>query len=214
MSIQKIIDTAQRIEFDRRKTVGQSISRSQRMKTAERLSAQPFKLTVSPPAVLDYASNRSTIEAIQAVDRNVESTVKLGNNNKTAYLTAYQGGLNVSDRAALTVTNFTLTSVTIGGLPSVSSSTYIFKAGDWIQPSLSRYPYIVTQDVQRGTGSAVTATVHRTLITSESTTITGALLIGTDTTMKVLVADLPTYELGTYKRLNFTGDFTLVEKII
>ena len=35
MSIQNIINRAQQIEIDRRRMVGQSISRSQRIKTAE-----------------------------------------------------------------------------------------------------------------------------------------------------------------------------------
>lgn len=215
MSIQTIIDRAQKITFDRRRVVGQSVSRSQRVKTAERLTAQPFRLTVTPPAYLDYGTNRSVIEAIQLVDRNVEATIKLANNTKTAYITQYQGGLNTAQLAALTVTNFTMTSVTISGLPGVASSTLVFKSGDWIQPVNSRYPYIVTSDVTRGTGATVTATVHRNLITSEVTTITNAgLLVGTDTTLKVVITELPTYELGLHKFVNFTGDFGLVEKII
>lgn len=215
MSIQTIIDKAQKITFDRRRVVGQTISRSQRIKTAERNTAQPFRLTVTPPGYLDYGTNRSTIEAIQLIDRNVEATIKIANNNKTRYITDYQGGLSKAQLSGLTVTNFTLTSVTISGLPSVSSSTYVFKAGDWIQPINSRYPYIVTSDVIRGVGTEVTATVHRNLITSESTTITNAaLLVGTDTTLKVVITELPTYEIGLHKFVNFTGDFGLVEKII
>lgn len=219
MSIQTIIDRAQKITFDRRRVVGQSVSRSQRVKTAERLTAQPFRLTVTPPAYLDYGTNRSTIEAIQLIDRNTEATIKIANNTKTAYITQYQGGLSGAQLAALTVTNFTLTSVTISGLPSITgtitSSTLVLKSGDWIQPVNSRYPYIVTSDVTRGTGSLVTATVHRNLITSEVTTITNAgLLVGTDTTLKVVITELPTYEIGLHKFVNFSGDFGLVEKII
>ena len=223
MSLQTIIDKASKIVFDRRRVVGQSVSRSQRVKTATRNSSQPWKLTVSPPPILSYADNRSTIEAIMTADRNTEQTIKLANNPRLNYLNEYQGDLTNLQLTALTITNFTSTTVTVGGLPNigasaqvglVSSSTVVFKPGDWIQPRDSRYPYIVTNTVTRGTGSVVTATVNRSLITSEATTVTTSMLVGTQTSLTVVVTQLPTYELGQWKRVNFSGDFELVEKII
>ena len=50
----------------------------------------------------------------------------------------------------------------LGSLPSISSSAYIVKTGDFIQ--VERYAYIATEDVQRGGGSTVNIPVHRTLI--------------------------------------------------
>lgn len=214
MSIQAIIDSAQSIEIDRRRVVGQSVSRSQRIKSAERLTAQPFLITVTPTARLRYSSNRDTIEDIMTVDRMTESQVNLANVSGMRYLTEYQGQLNTSQLSGMTITNFTGTSVTLGGLPTTASTTYIFRKGDYIQPALSRYPYIVTEDLQRGTGSAVTATVHRNLITSEATTVTGAMLVGTATTMRVVISQLPTYKLILKDYVEFTGEFILSEKVI
>ena len=214
MSLQTIIDRASKIIFDRRKTVGQTVSRSQRIKTAERNSGQPWKITVTPPPILTYADHRDTIEAIMTADRNTEQTVKLSNTPGMSYLTEYQGSLTKAQLNALTVTNFTSTSVTIGGLPTVSTTTVVFQPGDWIQPTNSRYPYVVTNTVRRGVGTAVTATVNRSLITTENTTVTGALLVGTNTSLTVVVTQLPTYELGQFKRVSFSGDFELVEKIV
>ena len=57
-------------------------------------------------------------------------------------------------------------------------------------------------------------TVNRSLITSEATTVTTAMLVGTQTSLTVVVTQLPTYELGQWKRVNFSGDFELVEKIV
>lgn len=214
MSIQAIIDSAQTIEFDRRKIVGQTVSRSQRIKTAERASAQPFKLTVTPPAFLRYSTNRDLIEAIQSTDRNNEVQINLANNTKMAYLTAYQGRLNNTQLNALTITNFTTSTVTIGGLPGVASSTVVFQPGDFIQPENSRYPYIVTNTVTRGTGSVVTATVHRPAILSEGISLNTGIKVGTSCTMQVVVATLPTYEVVPHDRLQFKSEFVLVEKII
>ena len=218
MSLQTIIDTAQKIVFDRRKVVGQTISRSQRIKSAKRNSANPLALTVTPSAYFNYATARSTVEGVMSYDRYQEIQVKLGNNTRTAYLNEYRGSLSKVQVALMTITNFTLTSVTIEGLPAIggaiTSTTTILKAGDWIQPYWSRYPYIVTEDVQRGSGSVATATVHRNLITSESTTVTGTMLVGTDTSLRVVITELPTYEIGLYKQLSWSGDFKVVEKII
>jgi hypothetical protein len=218
MSIQTIIDRASAIEFDRRKIASQSVSRSQRIKTAERNSAQPLKLTVTPPGILKYSTNRGVIEAIQTTDRVTEIQISLSNNTKLRYLTALQGELTYAQVSAMTITNFTLTSVTLGGLPpiagAVTSSTVIFKSGDYIQPAGSRYPYIISNTVLRGTNSVVTATVHRNLITSEATTVTGAILVGNTCTFRMIVNSLPTYQIVPYDMVKFTGDFTLVEKII
>lgn len=218
MSLQTILDQSQKIVFDRRQIVGATVSRSQRVKTARRNSAVPFVFTITPSAFSSYAAARELVEGIMLNDRYAEFTIKLGNNLKTAYINEYRGALTRTQYNAMTITNFTLTSVTIGGLPAiagaVTSNTNILKAGDWIQPYWSRYPYIITADVKRGTGTEATATVHRNLITSEATTVTGTMLIGTDTTMKVLISELPTYEIGLYKQLSWSGDFNLVEKII
>ena len=218
MSIQSIVDRAQAIEFDRRAIVAQSISRSQRIKTAERNSGQPLQMMVTPPGMLKYSTNRGVIEAIMTTDRVSEVQINLANNTKMRYLTALQGELTYTQVTAMTITNFTSTSMTLGGLPaisgSVTSSTVIFKPGDYIQPAGSRYPYIITNTVIRGTNTVVTATTHRSLITSEATTVTGAILVGNTCTFQMVVLTLPTYKLVSNDRVQFTGDFTLVEKII
>jgi hypothetical protein len=214
IGLQKIVDTSTRINFDRRRVVGQSISRSQRIKTAERASAQPWKLTISPAPIFDYTSARPYIEAIMLADRNTEVKVNLGKNTRMNYLTAYQGAMTSAQLSALTVTNFTNTSMTIGGLPSVAATRVMFQAGDFIQPFWSRYPYVVTEQVLRGTGTNIVVNTNRPRITSEATTVTGTLLVGTQTSFTCVITQLPTYELSQWQRVNFSGDFELVEKIV
>jgi len=214
MTFQTIINRAQSIEFNRRRVVGQSISRSQRIKTAERVSAQPFVLTVTPQARFTFESERPTIEMIQNFDRNEECPVQIGQIEGLRFINSYLGSLSSGELSALTITNATSTSITIGGLPSVSSSTVIFKAGDWIQPTDSRYPYIVTEQVLRGTTSTVTATTHRPIITSEGISLTGPLKIGTQTTMVVIASQFPTYSVIDHNWAQYNGDFVFVEKVI
>lgn len=224
MTIQVIINSAQSIEFDRRRVVGQTISRSQRIKTAQRLTAQPFVLTITALARFRFNEVRYVLESIMAADRTAEQTINLASNPNLDYLTKYNGDLTNSQLANLTITNFTSTTITIGGLPSIgatdrfgntiSSSSQVFEGGDWIQPINSRYPYIVSASVNRGSGSTITATVHRSLITSEGISVLTPLNVGTATTMRVVVQELPTYKLIMKDWAEFTSDFVLVEKVI
>lgn len=223
MSIQTIIDKAQRISFDRKRMVSQTMSRSQRIKTSERASAQPLKIKVTPPGLLKYSDNRDTIEAIYTADRVEEQTINLANNANMSYLTEYQGNLTSTQLNALTITNFTTTNVTLGSLPSIgslgrvgliNSSTVIFSPGDFIQPHWSRYPYIVNQTVRRGSSSTVQFTVNRPAITSEAVTLTGAIIVGEDVSFKMVVVGLPNYQITQKDYFQFDGDFELVEKIV
>ena len=67
--LQTIIDSCVNLEFDRRRIVASSVSRSQRIRTAERMAAQP----PSPP--LDYSNTFSVgMEYILSVVANSSSS--------------------------------------------------------------------------------------------------------------------------------------------
>ena len=232
MSIQAIINSAQTMEFDLRKTIGQSISRSQRIKTAERATAQPFVITITPTARFRFSENRGILETIVNTDRNTETQVYIGSGN-LSYINEYRGNyFSIGSPCVQTpkIVDFTGTTVTMSvewdgisfGCVFPGTSQYL-KAGDWIQPANSRYPYIVTSDVTTAatvTGtpyntSTFTATVHRPLITSEGINVNNqTLYYGTQTTLRVLVSQIPTYRLRQKDWAEFTDDFVLIEKVI
>ena len=214
MNIQDIIISAQSIEFDRRRVVGQTVSRSERLRTAERASATAFKFRVSPPARLRFSTNRDLVEGIAYYDRSQEQIIGFSGN--LSYITQYQGECTQAQLDAMTITNFVTATITIGNLTSTSSSVLLFKAGDWIQPETSRYPYIVTTDVQRGSTSTVQVSVHRSLIPDVDplVNVQGPILVGTQTSLRVVVTELPTYKLVQRDWFEFSGDFVLVEYII
>lgn len=215
MSIQNIIDKAQQIEIDRRKIISQSISRSQRIKTAERSTAQPWKFKVTPPGMLPWTASRGFIEVIDFNDRSVEYTISLNNNTNMNYITSYLGALTQGQLDALTIQAVGTSTLTITTLPSVSSSTVIFAKGDLIQPENSRYPYTVIETVVRGLSTTTSVSLHRPIITSEGITLTGqGLAVGNSCTWRVLVSALPTYQLVPMQRVQYTGDFELVERVI
>lgn len=225
MSIQNIIDKAQQIEIDRRRIVGQTISRSQRIKTSERSTAQPWKFKVTPPGALPYTANRGILEVIDLNDRVNEYEISLSNSTNMQYITEYRGQLNSTQTSQLTIFSAGTSSMVLTTLPSigaaittttsVSSTTVVLKRGDYIQPANSRYPYTVVNDVVRGTSTTTNVTLNRSIITSEGVTLSGQTLkIGKDVTWRVIVTGMPTYQLIPLKLVQFTGDFELIEKII
>ena len=215
MSLQTIIDKAQTIEIDRRRVVGQTISRSQRIKTSERATAQPWKFTVTPPAYLKWSSSRDLIEVIDQGDRVEEYTIKLSNTPNMNYITQYQGGLNTADLEALKIQAVGTDTFTLTTLPAVSSSTVIFAKGDFIQPKNSRYPYTVAQTCTRGSSTTTNVLLHRNIIASEGVNLVGQELnFANNCTWRVIISGLPTYQLTPMQLVQYTGDFEIIERIV
>jgi hypothetical protein len=223
-SLQTIVDRAQQIEFRRDRIVGATMSRSQRVKTSTRNSAQPWAWKVSPPGGLPWDTNRELIESIDYAGKDTEYQLYL-NGPAGNYLIGYQGELSAAQVDNITIDTFSGKNLTLTTLPSIGTSlpsgelcnqyTTLFKAGDFIQPKNSRYPYTVVNSVARGTGSTVTFTVHRPVITSEAITLAGQeIYVGTDVSWRMLVLTKPSYSVIPYNRLVYNGDFDLIEKII
>jgi hypothetical protein len=226
MSIQNIIDRAQQIEIDRRRIVAQTISRSQRIKTSERSTAQPWRFKVTPPGSLPWTASRGFIEVIDLNDRVGEYTISLNNNPGMNYITAYQGiittaALNNLSIHAATTSTLTITDMPAIGAPTtdperaVTTSTVMFYAGDLIQPANSRYPYTVVSTVIRGASTTTSVTLHRPIITSEGINLVGqSLKIGNSCSWRVIISGLPSYQLVPMRQVQYTGDFELIEKVI
>jgi hypothetical protein len=215
MSIQNIIDKAQSIEIDRKRVIGQTISRSQRIKTSERASAQPWKFKVTPPGMLPWSASRGFIEVIDFNDRANEYTISLNNNSGMNYITSYLGGITQGQLNNLTIFSTGTSTITIANMPAVNSSTVIFARGDYIQPANSRYPYTVVTTATRGSTTTTSVTLNRSLITSEGLNLIGqGLAVGNSCTWRVIVSGLPTYQLVPMQRVQYTGNFDLIEKII
>jgi hypothetical protein len=216
MSIQNIIDKCQQIEIDKRRIVGQTISRSQRIKTAERSTAQPWRFKITPPGMLPWTASRGFIQVIDFNDRVGEYEISLNNNPGMNYITAYLGSFTSAQLNSMTIysagtSSFTLTNLP-GGMPA---GTIMFEPGDLIQPVNSRYPYTVASTATRGVNTTTSVTLHRPVITSENITLFGnQIKVGNSCTWRVVVAGLPTYQLVPMQRVQYTGDFELVEKVI
>lgn len=194
MSFQTIFEIQQSMTVQNRRTVGQQYSRSGQVRVAQYLTSVPWVFTVMPHSYLYYPQVRNVIQAIDNKDRQLPESISFASAN-LSWFVEYQGGLSPTQVDALTLTAVpapNATTITVGNLPSVSSSLYVFKAGDFLQ--LGLYPYKVTQDVLRGSGSTVSVTLHRPVIGTP--TIGTLTAVGTDCSFYMLAEKCPTYTLN------------------
>jgi len=112
--LQQIIDTAQSIEINRPRMVSQMVTRSGRVRTAERTALTPFQMIVTPQAYSRWEDVRDLVEGITVVDRNLNTWVKLSNTTGMNYITEYRGELTDTQVNALRVAS-TGTTATIFG---------------------------------------------------------------------------------------------------
>lgn len=173
--------------------VGQQYSRSGQVRTAQYVTSVPWVFTVKPHAYLYYPQVRDVIQTIDNLDRQNAATITFNTSN-LQWFTEYKGGLSSAQAAALTLASVpaaNATTISIGNLPAVASGTVVFAAGDFIQ--IGNYPYKVTTEVLRGSGSTVSVTIHRPIIGTPSTgTLTA---VGASCTFSVVAEVCPTYTL-------------------
>lgn len=193
MSFQTIFEIQQSMTVQNRRTVGQQYSRSGQVRVAQYLTTVPWVFTVQPHAYLYYPQVRDVIQAIDNKDRQLPETISFASQN-LSWFVEYQGDLtdvqvNALTLAAVPVANSQ--TISVGNLPAVAASKYVFKAGDFLQ--LGLYPYKVTTDVLRGVGTTVSVTLHRPVI---GTPTVGTLTnVGANCTFYMLAEKCPTYTL-------------------
>lgn len=193
MSFQTIVDIQQSMTVNNRRTVGQQVTRSGQIRTAQYLTAVPWVFTITPHNFLYYPQVRDVIQTIDNLDRETSATITFSSTN-LQWFTAYQGDLSGAQAAALTLNSVPLPNsqtIAVGNLPSVSSTAKVFKAGDFLQ--LGNYVYKVTADVLRGSGVTVAVPLHRPVIGTPSTgTLTA---VGSAVYFPVYAEVCPTYTL-------------------
>ena len=226
MSLQSILAITESVSINDHKFAGQMVSRNMRISTSEILTVQPFQFTLKPMGYLQYSTNRSVLSALRQADRITEQYLNFGTTGWLNYI-AYQGDMSSIQANATTIeTGTTGMNIVLGTLPSISSSLYIVKTGDFIQSD--RYAYIATASVQRGGSSTVTIPVHRTVMTTVASPLPAVIgQYGTTTslggstytgiTFPVVLRDYPSYTLVPMTNDSFIawdGDFMAMEVVL
>lgn len=193
MSFQTIFEIQQSMTVNTRRTVGQQVSRSGQIRVAQYLTSVPWVFTVTPHAYLPYATSRDVIQTIDNLDRQLPETITFSSTN-LAWFTEYQGDLTNVQAQALTLASVPAANaqtISVGNLPSVAETKYVFKAGDFLQ--IGSYTYKVTADVLRGSNPTVSVNLHRPVIGTPSVgTLAG---VGNTCEFTVLAERCPTYTL-------------------
>lgn len=226
MSLQTILSISESVNINDHRFVGQMMSRNQRISVSEVIGVQPFAFSLKPMNYLLYSKNRGVLSALRTADKDIEQYLNFGSTGWVNYI-AYQGDMTDVQIAAcqwqIASANKTLV---LGNLPSISSTAYIVKVGDFCQ--IDRYAYIATADVLRGSGSTVNIPVHRTCLTTLTSPI-GAVIgqYGTTTsiggstytgvTFPVMMQNYPTTTLVPMTNDSFiawSDDFTAMEVVL
>jgi hypothetical protein len=192
------------VSINDQRFVGQVISRNQRITTSEILTVVPFQFEFKPHNYLQYSTNRALLANLRYYDKALAQYLNFGSTGWVNYI-AYQGDMTSGQIASCQwQISSAAKNLVLGSLPSISSTAYIVKAGDFCQVGL--YSYIATADVLRGSGSTVTIPVHRNLITTlvsavnavigqYGTTISMGGSTYTGVTFQIVLQQYPTYTL-------------------
>jgi hypothetical protein len=226
MSLNSILAISESVGINDQRFVGQMLSRNQRISTSEILTVVPFAFTMKPMNYLLYSENRNLLADLRYYDKSLTQYLNFGTTGWINYI-EYQGNMTSGQISACQwQTASANKTLVLGSLPSISSSAYIVKKGDFCQVGL--YSYIATSDVQRGSGSTVNIPVHRNLLTTVTSPI--AAVIGqygttvsmggssyTGTTFPVILRDYPTYSLMPITDDSFiqwSGNFVAFEAVL
>ena len=226
MALQNILSVAESVGINDHKFAGQMLSRNMRLTTAEVLTVQPFEFTIRPMNYLLYSQNRAVLSSLREADRILEQYLNFGNTGWLNYI-AYRGDMTSAQIAACNFETSTANkTIVLGSLPAISSTAYIVKTGDFLQ--INRYAYIATADVQRGIGATVNIPVHRTVLTTLTSTMPAVIgqygttqTLGgstyTGVTFPVVLRDYPTYSLVPMTNdsfISWSGEFRAIESVL
>jgi hypothetical protein len=226
MSLNNILAISESVAINDHRFVGQMISRNQRISTSEILTVVPFEFGLKPMNYLLYGQNRSLLNSLRIPDKALEQYLNFGTTGWANYI-KYQGDMTSGQ---ITTCQWQTASankiLVLGSLPSISSSLFIVKVGDFCQ--VGRYSYIATANVVRGSGSTVSIPVHRSLIDAVTSPINAVIgefgttiSLGGSTytgiTFPVILRDYPTYALMPYANDSYvpwSGEFKAFESVL
>lgn len=225
-TLNDILSIAEQVNIMDQRLIGQVISRNQKISTSEVVGVVPFQFDMKPMNYLLYSQNRNLLANLRYYDKSLEQYLNFGSTGWLNYI-AYQGDMTSGQISSCQwQTASANKNLVLGSLPSIASTSYIVKTGDFCQ--VGRYSYIATQDVQRGSGSTVNIPVHRNLLTpvvspinavigQYGTTISMGGNVFTGITFPVILRNYPTYTLIPMTNdsfLSWTGTFRAFEAVV
>ena len=193
-ALQTIIDSCNGLTINRRKVVGQQITRNQIPRVSTTPTKNPWTMELDMPTSYKYSDARALMESVDVLDRTGYEDVTFSNNPCLSWIFRYQGSLPLSQLNGLLVNDFTGNQLELSGLPPINANRVLFEPNDLIQINGFPYPFTSTTQVTRGTGATVTVTTHRPNIIS--TNVNGRnLLVGNNCIFRMFCPNMPVYKL-------------------
>ena len=229
MSLTTILSISETVGINDQRFVGQSVSRNQKISTAEVLTVVPFLFEMKPMNYLLYSKSRSILSSLRIPDKALEQYLNFGTTGWKNYI-YYQGEMTSGQISTSQWQTSSANKVLVlGNLPAnvdMPSGKYIVKEGDFCQ--VGRYAYIATANVLRGSGSTVNIPVHRSLLTpvvspinavigQYGTTVSMGGDTYTGTTFPVILREYPTYTLMPITNdsfISWNGGFKAMESVL
>jgi len=226
MALTDILAISETVGINDQRFVGQVVSRNQMITTSEILTVVPFAFEMKPMQYLYYSQNRGLLNSLRIPDKALEQYLNFGATGWKSYI-QYQGDMTSGEiDACQWQTASANKTLVLGSLPTMGSTEYIVRVGDFCQ--VGRYAYIATADVLRGSGSTVNIPVHRNLITTLTSPVEAVIgeygttvsLGGssyTGVTFPVILREYPTYTLTPITNdsfINWSGSFKAFESVL
>ena len=160
-AIQTILDNCNGLTINRRKVVGQQITRNQIPRVSTTPTKNPWTMELDMPTSFKYSDARALMESVDTLDRTGYEDVTFSNNACLNWIFRYQGTLPLTQLNGLTVSSFVGNQLILSGLPPINQNRVIFEPNDLIQIAGFPYPFTSTTRVVRGTGGTIIVTTHR-----------------------------------------------------
>jgi hypothetical protein len=139
MDINNILEISESVGINDQRFVGQVLSRNQRLTTSEVLTVVPFEFTMKPMNYLLYSQNRGLLNALRIKDRALAQYLNFGSTGWINYI-KYQGDMTSTEIGNCQwETASENKNLVLGSLPSMLSTEYIVRAGDFCQVGLYSY---------------------------------------------------------------------------
>mgnify|MGYP001590834814 FL=1 len=193
-ALQTIIDSCNGLTINRRKVVGQQITRNQIPRVSTTPTKNPWMMELDMPTSFRYSDARALMESVDTLDRTGYEDVTFSNNTALSWIFRYQGSLPLTQLNGLTVSSFVGNQLVLSGLPPINASRIMFEPNDLIQIAGFPYPFTSTTQVTRGVLGTVTITTHRPNIITSS--VAGLnLLVGNACIFRLFCPNMPVYKL-------------------
>ena len=193
-ALQTIIDNCNGMTINRRKVVGQQITRNQIPRVSTTPTKNPWTLELDMPTSFQYNNARALMESVDTLDRTGYEDVTFSNNADLSWIFRYQGTLPLTQLNQMTVSSFVGNQLILSNLPPINQNRVIFEPNDLIQIAGFPYPFTSTTQVVRGTGGTIIVTTHRPNIITGS--ITGLnILVGNNCIFRLFCPNMPVYKL-------------------